>query len=268
MSEFGPRPAHEGAAANLRCLAVAHERFRPQIDDGISRALATHTDIDGDTARCIAHVLGRALGRSSHLAEYARTGTARYVDLREEYLDLYGNDELDSGTRELIDWLGVHLIGQVGIGSGRQFMNETLPPKLQQILVADTVTVRGERVRVHVPGTTGHTGLAGLSESLVNLNLHRDPALQAFLSLSDVNALSDNVLESFEATFAGSFRDYGEALRALSPLEDWQKSLADWQIDNGVDTDALKWNFGPLYEHLRNVYDLVERKGMLHAFNK
>lgn len=138
----------------------------------------------------------------------------------------------------------------------------------EQILVADAVVVHGADFCVHVPGSTGQATLSDLGETLGDLNLDRDEALQAFLSLPDVNALSENLLESFEATFAGSFHSLDDALRALSPLEDWENDLADWQVNNGVDEDALEWNYQPLYRRLRDVYDLVEWKVALHAFNK
>ena len=65
---------------------------------------------------------------------------------------------------------------------------------------------------------------------------------------------------------AVSFESEEEALRALSPLEDWENSLADWCIDHGLDFEALEWNYAPLMERLRTIYDLVEEGGRIHAF--
>lgn len=73
---------------------------------------------------------------------------------------------------------------------------------------------------------------------------------------------------SFHEAFAGTYENEEAALRALSPLEDWETSLADWCIDQGVEPEALDWNYEPLIGRLRDLYDLVEREGRIHAFIK
>jgi hypothetical protein len=270
MSEYEPRPqpAREGDSPDFRRLDVARGRFSHYLDDGIARALATQSEIDKGTARCIAHVLGRALGRESLLAEYGRTGEGQYLDLREEYLDLYTDERIDTETKQLIDWFGTFLIQREKLGSGREFMNEHLPPKLEQVLVRTDVTVAGEHFAVHIPGSCGDEAIADLRATLADLQLPEDEALQAFLSLPDVNAMSGDIMESFHETFAGSFHTEEDALRALSPLVEWEGSLADWQIDNAVDAESLEWNYAPLLERLREIYDLVQWKGYIHAFVK
>ncbi len=75
-------------------------------------------------------------------------------------------------------------------------------------------------------------------------------------------------MESFHEAFAGTFTSEEDALRALSPLEDWETSLADWCIDQGLEYDALEWNYEPLMARLRDIYDVVEREEVLHVFVK
>lgn len=270
MSEYEPipRPAREGEAPDFRRLEVALGRFGDRIAGGIAEALAKQTEVDHGTARCIAHVLGRAYGRASLLAEYGRTGEGQYLDLREEYLDLYTDEHADAMTKELIDWFGTYLIQKENLGSGRQFMNEYLPPKLEQVLVATGITVAGEHFTVHVPGSYGDEAITDLRQTLTELRLPEDEALQAFLSLPDVNAMSGDIMESFHEAYCGSFGDEEDALRDLSPLHEWEQSLSEWQIDNAVDEEALEWNYQPLIERLREVYDLAEWKGRIHAFTK
>jgi hypothetical protein len=270
MSEHEPqaRPPREGDGPDFRRLDIARSHFTQYIDEGLERALATRTAIDKPTARCIAHVLGRALGRESLLADYGRTGEGAYLDLREEYLDLYSDPAVTEDTKQLIDWFGTFLIQREKLGSGRQFMNEHLPPKLEQVLVATGITVGGQFFTVHVPGSYGDEAIHELRETLTELQLPEDEALQAFLALPDVNAMSGDIVESFHESFAGSFHTEEDALRALNPLIEWEGSLADWQIDNAVDPESLKWNYALLLERLAEVYDLVHRKGTLHAFIK
>lgn len=270
MSEYEPqpRPPRKGDGPDFRRLNVARRRFTQYIDEGVERARATQTEIDKPTARCIAHVLGRALGRESLLADYGRTGEGAYLDLREEYLDLYSDPAVTEDTKQLIDWFGTFLMQREKLGSGRQFMNEHLPPKLEQVLVATGITVGGQFFTVHVPGSYGDEASHELRETLTELQVPEDEALQAFLALPDVNAMSGDIMERFHESFAGSFHTEEDALRALSPLIEWEGSLADWQIDNTVDPESLEWNYAPLLERLAEVYDLVHWKGALHAFIK
>lgn len=274
MSEHEPAPTPEAPNArqseeiDFRRLEVAQRRFSQMISDGIAQALAEQTEIDHSTARCIAHVLGRAHGRESSLAAFARTGEGPYLSLRDEYLAIYTDARADAVTKELIDWLGTYLVHEENTGSGRRFMNDHLPPKLDQLLVRTSIPVNHQRFIVHIPASWDSGEEDGLIELLVDLQLDRDEALQAFLSLPDVSVGTPDIMESFHEAFAGTYPSEEAALRALSPLEDWEKSLADWCIDNGLDFDTLEWNYAPLMERLRGIYDVVELKGALHAFIK
>jgi len=275
MSELQPtprtpegRPAPERESPDWRRLIVARDRFLDRIADGLARAITEHDEIDEPTARCIAHVLGRAYGRSSALADFGRTGEGQYLSLRDEYLDLYGDEQADPIIKEMIDWFGTYLVKRENTGTGRRFMNEHQPPKLDQLLVRTSVRIGDGRFIVNVPASwhSGHED--ELIELLTTLQLDQDEALQAFLSLPDVSAGTDDIMESFHEAFAGTYGSEEAMLRALSPLEDWENSLADWCIDNGVEPEALDWNYEPLMARLRDIYDVVEGREVLHAFVK
>lgn len=263
-----PRPASETGTIDWRRLEVTVRRFGSRIAEGLREAMDEHREIDDLTARTIAHALGRGYGRASHLADFGRTGEGRYEQLRDEYLELYKSDRIDAPTKELIDWLGTYLVDREIAGTGRRFVNEHLPPKLDRLLVPCTLTVRGELVRAHVPADHTSEEIAELAESLAELDVDRDDALQAFLTLPDVNAAAGNVMESFHEMHAGTFTGIEHALRALSPLAEWEDDLAEWAIDHGIEPEALEFNLEPLAARLRDIYDLVEWKERLHAFVK
>jgi len=275
MSEFEPtpdapeaRPAPDREQPDWRRLIVTRDRFLDRIAEGIAEATAKQTEIDLPIARCIAHVLGRAYGRQSALAGFGRTGEGNYLSLRDEYLDLYGSEQADPVVKEMIDWFGTYLVQRENTGSGRRFMNEHLPPKLDQLLVRTSVPVGEQRFVVNVPASwhSGHED--ELIELLATLQLPEDEALQAFLSLPDVSVGTEDIMESFHEAFAGTYATEEAALRALSPLEDWENGLADWCIDNGIEPEALEWNYDPLMARLRDIYDVVEGKEVLHVFVK
>ncbi len=117
MSEHEPRPVQDSEEVDWRRLHVASARFSEYITEGIARAMANKTEIDDGTARCIAHVLGRAHGRQSALAAFGRTGEGDYPSLRDEYLTLYNAPTIAAHTKELIDWLGTYLVQRDGRGN-------------------------------------------------------------------------------------------------------------------------------------------------------
>lgn len=258
----------EPSTPNPERLNRTADRFGQWILEGITAAYEGHREIDDMTARLIAHVLGRALGRESALAGFGRTGEGNYESLRDEYLPLYTDPTTPEEIRSWIDWLGTYLVQREDLGSGHQFMNEHLPPKLAQLLVRTEITVGDEQFAVHVPANYHGADITDLAETLRELSLDEDPALQAFLSLPDVNAMSGDVMESFHESFAGTYRDAEAALRALSPLEEWESDLAQWVTEHGVEHGSLQWNLEPILAQLREAYDLVEWKGTIYAFNK
>ncbi len=261
-----PRPVRDIHELDWRRLEVASHRFSQSIASGIEQARTADTDIDLTTARCIAHVLGRAWGRNSALADFGRTGEGEYLSLRDEYLEIYYDERVDASTKEMVDWLGTYLVQREGTGSGRTLMNEHLPPRLDQLLVRTNLRVGGEKFVVSVPASwhSGHED--ELIERLTSMQLSANKALQAYLSLPNVSAATPNIMETFSKTFVGTFETDEHALRALSPLEDWETSLADWCIENGVDFESLEWQYAPLMERLRGVFDIVESEGQLYAF--
>lgn len=207
----------------------------------------------------------RGLGPHSSLLQ--RGGQeGQYLTLRDEYLNLYSDEHADAVTTGLIDWLGTYLVQRENTGTGRRFMNEHLPPQLAQLLVRTSVRVGDERIIVNIPAHWDSGEIDGLIETLGELQITEDNALRAFLSLPDVSAGTDDIMESFHEAFAGTYGTEEDALRALSPLEEWEVDLSNWCVDNGIEPEAIRWNHEPLMTRLRDLYDLVERERRIHAF--
>lgn len=257
-----------GQRADFRRLGVAYNRFADRITESIAQAQIGHTDLRDSTARCIAHVLGRAYGRESALADFGRTGEGNYLTLRDEYIALYADDHTPVDVKELIDWFGTYLVDRENTGTGPQLMNSHLPPKLGQLLVRTSIPVGDSRHLVNMPASWDSGNEDDLIELLTTLQLPEDDALQAFLSLPDVSVGTDNIMESFHEVFAGTYPDEEAALRALSPYGEWEAELAEWCIDHGIEHEALEWNLAPLLDRLRDIYDLVEWKDHFHVFAK
>ncbi|MDL9980103.1 hypothetical protein [Microbacterium candidum] len=274
MSEFEPnhsaetRPAPERASPDWRRFEVARDRWLTRIADGIAEAMATHAEIDLMTARCIAHVVGRAYGRESALADFGRTGEGSYLALRDEYLDIYSDARADAITKEWIDWLGTFLVQREKLGSGRQFMNEHLPPKLERLLVATGVEVGDWYFTVHVPASLDGTQIEGLQEELTNLRLDEDEALQAYLSLPDVDANTDMLMESFHENFVATFTSSEDAVHGLCEIDEWEKEVNEFAAERGLFIDQYSVDYEALHDRLRDGYDLVEWKDHVHVFYK
>lgn len=237
-------------------------RMEARIAAGIEDAALNGREIDQDTARRIARTLSRAAATDSALASFAATGEGSYGQLRDEYLAIYNAADTPLEVRDWIDWLGTYLVRRENVS----WISEPLPHPLDQVRVLTTRTIGDEHIIFRVPGTASSADIATTVELLRDLQVDRDEALQAYLTLPDVNAMQDNVMERFHENFAGTYVDDEAALRALSPLSEWESDLAEWCLDHGIEFDALHWNLKPLISRLAEVYDLVELKGSIHAF--
>ena len=243
-------------------------RFQARIIEGITSATEAGTEIDARTARTIAHILGRAFGSQSALAEFGRTGEGVYHSLREEYLALYVDESIPPVVKEWIDWFGTYLVQRDGTGSGRQFMGADRTPDLDRLLVRATVSVDGVPHVVHAPATVNGSGITCLGEQLSNSPEARTAAFWAFLSFPDVNAADPNLVESFQDSFIEEFRTIEDALYGLTELTDWEADLRTFAEDRGLLPDAVSIDHDVIENQTRDVYDLVEIGGSIYAFNR
>lgn len=149
-------------------------------------------------------------------------------------------------------------------------MSEHLPPRLDLLLVRTMVTVGGRRFPVNVPASWHSGNIDALVELLGELRFPEDDALQAFLSLPDVSAGAEDIMTSFHEAYQGSYSDEEEVLLELSPLNDWNNGLHDWCVGEGIEAEAIEWewDYAVLMHRLRDIYDVVELGGRLHVFIK
>lgn len=262
------QPGAERGAPDWRRLDVVRTRWFDRVADGIAEAMTTHSDINLGTARAIAHVLGRSYARDSALADFARTGEGDYLTLRDEYLDLYGDAQADAITKEWIDWLGTYLVQRESLGSGRRFMNEHLPPKLDRLLVRTKILVHDQPFTVHLPASLDSDEIAGLREELTTLRLDEDEALQAFVSLPDVDANTPMLMESFHESFVGRYSSPEDVVHWVCEIEDWDTEVREYAAERGLLVDGLTPNYPQLLDKLSGLYDLVDWKGYTYVFYK
>lgn len=274
MTEHEPQPQPDARLAadreipDFRRLEVTSRRFAQYIVDGIAAARAERGEISHETARCIAHVLGRAYGRGSALAGFGRNGEGQYLTLRDEYLDLYGDPETPPDVKEWIDWFGTYLVQRENTGSGRRFMNENMPPKLEQLLVRTSIRIGEERFLVHVPANWHSGDEDGLVELLTDLRLPEDEALQAFLTLPDVSVGTDDIMESFHESYVNSYSFIEDAVRELAEVDSLELAIYEATESRSLPDTAVAIDYALIEEHVREGYDLVEWKGRIHVFNK
>lgn len=263
-----PEPVSESRAPDWRRFEVASRRFGELIAAGIATALGQRGDIDPGTARCVAHVLGRSLGRDSALADFARTGEGGYETLREEYLALHNDPGVAESTQELIDWLGAHLIRKQHPDARSATYLDVHPPRLDNILVPTGVEVGDWYVTVHVPGIYGSKDIAELAETLVELSADNDPALRAFLSLPDVNAMSSDIMGDFHQQYVGAYRSIEDALQEIAEVEQRERDVLEYAEERQMIIEQLTPDFQALHEQVADGFDLVEEEGRVYVFCK
>lgn len=274
MNEHEPRstgdarPAPDYDLPDWRRFEVSARRFTPYIEEGIGLALAAGTEINETTARCIAHVLGRAQGRTSPLADYGRTGEGNYLSLRDFYLDIYNDERATPEVKQWIDWLGTYLVQQENVGSGRRFMNEHQPPRLEQLLVRTHVSVGDESYTVNVPASWRSGDEEGLVDLLTDLRLPEDEALQAFLTLPDVNVGTNNLMESFQESFVRSYVFLEDAVRELAEIDSLEVAIYEAVEARSMPHGAVQIDYSVIEDQVRDAYDLIEWRGHIHVFHK
>lgn len=263
-----PLPAPQRETPDWRRFEVAARRFGELIATGITEAMEQQRDVDEGTARCIAHVLGRSLGRHSALADFARTGEGEYESLREEYLSLHNHEGVTASTQELIDWLGTHLIRQQHPDAKTIHYEAVYPPRLDNILVPTGVEVGDWYFTVHVPGIYGSTGITELSATLAELSADQDAALRAFLGLSDVNAMSGDIMQDFHDNFVGVYRDKEEALHEITEVDERERDLIEYAAERHLFIEQVSPDYEALAEEVADGYDIVEAEGRAYVFYK
>lgn len=245
--------------------AASISRFQSRILEGIGAAHREEREIDPGTARLIAHVLGRAVGADSELATYGRSGIGDYDAMRHEYLDLYEAPETPAQIREWIDWLGTYLLNVPrGEGTGEASPHAAPPVPL----LADELMLGEQPVAVHVPGTITGPELQEVVARLTPLHEACRHAVEAFLSLSDVDASAPDIATIFRDAYVGSFGSHTEALRVVTPIEDWEAELAEWARSQGLDPGAVTLNLDAIDTVAQTAYDFVERGGQIHVFTR
>lgn len=260
-------PAPERERPDWRRLEVTARRFRDRIAEGLAQAAEQHTSIERGTARCIAHVLSRALGRESTLAAFARTGEGDYEELREEYLTLYHYANT-AWVTDLIDHFGVHLIRAAFPHAKTISALNADEAKLGRLLVPTAMEIGDMRVVVHIPGTYGATSITELSETLTELQIDKDPALRAFLSLPDVNAMSGDIMQDFDDNYIGPYRSIDDAIHKLSGVDDRIDEVNEYAEERCIVIDQLRPDYGALSEQVSSGFDVVEEAGIAYAFYK
>lgn len=261
-------PAPDRETPDWRRFEVAARRFGELIASGIAEAMERKRDISSDTARCIAHVLGRSLGRESALADFARTGESDYETLREEYLSLHNHEEVSASTQELIDWLGTHLIRQQHPDAKRTTYAETYPPRLDNILVPTGIEAGDWRLHVNVPGIYSTKDIQELTETLAELAVDKDAALRAYLSLPDTNAMSGDIMQDFHDCYLGVFATVEEAIHELAEVDERERDVFTYAGDRQLVIEQMNPDYEALREEVTDAFDLVEEEGRVYVFHK
>jgi hypothetical protein len=262
-------PNSQPPKLNLERLGNSARRFESSIAAGIESARVEQREINDDTAALIAHVLGRGLGHESVLAEFARNRTGDPEALVHEYLSIYSDQSAPGQVCNWIDWLGTYLIAKTARqGAATEATVEVVRPPQRPQLRAKELTVHGEGLVVHLPPTLTGPELQVIVERLESLPIIRWPAFRSFLTLNDVDGSATNLLECFEEFYVGEYKDEDSMLYALSPLRDWETELGQWTAENRLPTDAVEINRAIVLQQTHEVYDIVERDGVFHVFNK
>lgn len=238
------------------------------INAGIDQAHDYRRDIDEMTARIIAFNLAPSV--VSNLALYAQTGGhGPHTDnaaLRAEYLPIYNDPETPDDIRELIDWLGTHLVHRENPRPDGMSQPEGRP-LLRNLLWRTSVPVGERTVDLYVRADAPVEVVKALPEQLAPLLEAIGDPLQAFLTLPDVDVTSPHLEESFAESYRGTFADRDEALHGLTELDEIEAAMRAI-ADNYAGGEYVQLDRDGLWQRLQDVFEIVAWGGNYYAFDK
>lgn len=171
-------------------------------------------------------------------------------------------------TKELIDHLGTKIIRTKFPGvKGAQYVGPS-HTKLEHLFVPTSVNVGEGVYTAHVPGNYGTDTVRELADTLTELRLDEDPALQAYLALPDVNAISGNIMEDFHSNYIGPYRSIEDAIYALSGVTDRIGEVHEYAEERRLTIDGISPDYDTLGEDVASGFDIVDRESRAYAFYK
>lgn len=259
---------HQPTSPDYERLKTTAARFKDRVNSDVNFVRHERMEIADETARLIAHSLGRAFGRASALAEFGRSGTGTYEALREEYLTLYAEETTPPEIREWISYFARFLFERDAIRARSAYDTHPHEPELDRILVTTTIHIGEKPFTVHVPAHYKQAVIDELTETLAVLCLPEDEGLQAFLTLPDVNAMSGDIMEDFEAHHVGTYGSIEDALTEIAELDQRESEVAEHANSLCLYVDGLTPDYEALYDEAAVGYDFVEHGGKTYVFYK
>jgi hypothetical protein len=93
-------------------------------------------------------------------------------------------------------------------------------------------------------------------------------AFVAFARLRLPELFTDQVTETFEALYCGSYDDLTEAAVKQIAALGWKDALYRLRRDEGITDDLLVWNYTAVIGRLSEVYEFIRVGGKVHFFAK
>jgi hypothetical protein len=117
----------------------------------------------------------------------------------------------------------------------------------------------------HLPKTASEPAILSLWEEGINRWGH---AFAAYATLGTPELNNTDVLTNFEDRYVTTFDNVEELLHEQLDALGWAESLYRLKRNEGIMDDVLDWNYEALFRQVRHVYDVVEKGGAVHVFNK
>jgi len=249
------RPAHRGEV---------NPEVQILIEAGVEVARQDRRDIDPGTARMIAHALSTI--PDGPLARFVQTGEISNAEARAEYLPLYAAETTPDEVRELIDWLGAHLIHRENPHPQRPDLF-TSAPKLGNILWRTMREFDDYLVKLYIPGDLPSGEEPAMLERLAPLiRTYGDPFLH-FLEMPDVDASAENIEESFHDFYVGTFPSRDEALAALIELDEIERAVHSL-AGKYAGAEFLTLDRDALWARICDIWEVIETGDEYHVFVK
>jgi hypothetical protein len=95
---------------------------------------------------------------------------------------------------------------------------------------------------------------------------HGDP-LRAYLTLDDVDATAETLVDDFHSNYIGWYSNMDEVVEGLTEIQGWERELLQWSMERGLQ-GMVSLDREEVEKMTRETWDIVEIGDRFYVFDR